>query len=119
MPEAHQSVHDWSAERFLKWSEGIGPETREVVHILLHQKRHQEQNYRRVLALLSNVKKYGNERLNNACGRALLINSPTRSSIESILKQGLDKVAIETDEMAQEELALDTHENVRGEDYYH
>ncbi|MEG7521967.1 MAG: IS21 family transposase, partial [Chromatiales bacterium] len=64
-------------------------------------------------------KKYGKERLNNACGRALLINSPTRSSIESILKQGLDKVAIETDVMTQEELALDTHENVRGADYYH
>jgi len=48
----------------------------------------------------------------------LLINSPTRSSIESILKQGLDKVTIETDAMTQEELALDTHENVRGSDYY-
>ena len=40
-------------------------------------------------------------------------------SPEYALKQGLDKVAIETDEMTQEELALDTHENVRGEDYYH
>ncbi len=87
--------------------------------LLLQQKRHPEQNYRRVLALLSNAKKYGNERLNNACGRALLINSPTRSSIESILKQGLDKVVIETDAITQEELALDTHENVRGADYYH
>lgn len=119
MPEAHQSVHDWSDDRFLKWANNIGTETREIVHILLHKKRHPEQNYRAVLALLSNAKKYSNERLNNACGRALLINSPTRSSIESILKQGLDKVAIETDEMTQEELALDTHENVRGEDYYH
>ncbi len=119
MPEAHQSVHDWSDDRFLRWANNIGTETREIVHILLHKKRHPEQNYRAVLALLSNAKKYSNERLNNACGRALLINSPTRSSIESILKQGLDKVTIEADEMTQEELALDTHENVRGEDYYH
>jgi transposase len=119
MPEAHQSVHDWSDERFLKWANSIGSQTREVVSILLHQKRHPEQNYRSVLALLSNAKKYDHERLNNACGRASLINSPTRSSIESILKQGLDKIALETDEMTQEELALDTHENVRGEDYYH
>jgi len=119
MPEAHQTVHDWSDDRFLRWANNIGTETREIVSILLHKKRHPEQNYRAVLALLSNAKKYSNERLNNACGRALLINSPTRSSIESILKQGLDKVTIETDEMTQEELALDTHENVRGEDYYH
>ncbi len=119
MPEAHKSVHDWSPERFLKWADNIGSETHKVVSILLQKKRHPEQNYRAVLALLSNAKKYSNERLNNACGRALLINSPTRSSIESILKQGLDKVVIETDEIMQEGLALDTHENVRGEDYYH
>jgi len=119
MPDTHQTVHDWSEDRFLKWANNIGTQTRDVVSVLLHKKRHPEQNYRAVLALLSNAKQYSNERLNNACGRALLINSPTRSSIESILKQGLDKVTIETDEMTQEEPVLDTHENVRGEDYYH
>ncbi|MBL4575586.1 MAG: IS21 family transposase, partial [Opitutaceae bacterium] len=78
-----------------------------------------EQSYRRILALLSNAKKYGRERLNAACGRALLINSPTRSSVESILKQGLDKVAFESPHQVQEGMSLDHHENVRGEDYYH
>ena len=74
----------------------------------------------RVLALLSNAKKYGRERLNSACGRALLIGSPTRSSVESILKQGLDQVPVESSgEAVQDELSLDHHENVRGEDYYH
>lgn len=91
-----------------------------MVSYLLQEKRHREQSYRRILALLSNAKKYGRERLNKACGRALLINSPTRSSVESILKQGLDQVAVEpTDNTVQEELFLDQHENVRGEDYYH
>ena len=71
-----------------------------------------------MLALLSNAKKYGRERLNKACGRALLIGSPTRSSVESILKQRLDRVAIEAPAV-QEELSLDDHENVRGEEYYH
>ncbi len=60
------------------------------------------------------------ERLNNACGRALSINSPTRSSVESILKQGLDLVPLEQQGITtQEELCLDAHENLRGEDYYH
>jgi len=91
-----------------------------VVNHLLQEKRHQEQSYRRILALLSNAKKYGRERLNNACGRALLINSPTRSSVESILKQGLDQVVLEPhSNTIQEELSLDHHENVRGEAYYH
>ena len=120
MPHAHRAMHDWSPERFLSWAGDIGAETREVVSCLLQEKRHIEQSYRRVLALLGNAKKYGRDRLNRACGRALLIGSPTRSSVESILKQGLDQVAVETTRNAvQEELSLDHHENVRGEDYYH
>ncbi len=120
MPRSHQALHDWSPERFLRWAADIGPETREVVKYLLQEKRHKEQSYRRCLALLGNAKKYGRDRLNKACGRALLINSPTRSSVESILKQGLDQVDLETQpNTVQEELSLDTHENIRGEDYYH
>ena len=119
MPSSHRAMHDWSPERFLKWANDIGPQTREVVNHLLQEKRHSEQSYRRILALLSNAKKYGRDRLNNACGRALLINSPTRSSVESILKQGLDQVIIESPTGGiQEELNLDNHENLRGEDYY-
>ena len=120
MPHAHQAMHGWSSERFLNWAGDIGAETREVVSYVLQEKRHIEQSYRRVLALLSNAKKYGRERLNKACARALLIGSPTRSSVESILKQGLDQVAVETPRNAvQEELSLDDHENIRGEEYYH
>ena len=120
MPQAHQAMQGWSPERFLSWAGDIGAETREVVRCILQEKRHVEQSYRRVLALLGNAKEYGRERLNKACGRALLIGSPTRSSVESILKQGLDHIAVETPHNAvQEELSLDHHENVRGEDYYH
>src|SRR5690606_25621462 len=83
MPQAHRAMNEWSPERFLRWANDIGRETGQVVQLLLQEKRHQEQSYRRILALLSNAKKYGRERLNSACGRALLINSPTRSSVES------------------------------------
>ena len=120
MPHSHRAMSEWSPERFLRWAGDIGSETREVVNHVLQEKRHKEQSYRRVLALLSNAKKYGRQRLNQACARALVINSPTRSSVESILKQGLDQVAVEVPHAAvQEELCLDDHENVRGEDYYH
>lgn len=120
MPRAHRSMQEWSSERFLRWAGEIGEETRQVVNHVLQEKRHKEQSYRRTLALLGNAKKYGRDRLNKACGRALLINSPTRSSVESILKQGLDRIEVDTPpDAVQEELCLDHHENVRGEDYYH
>jgi predicted component of type VI protein secretion system len=111
---------EWSPERFLQWAGEIGKETHLVVGHLLQEKRHPEQTYRRILALLGNAKKYGRERLNRACARSLAINSPTRSSVESILKQGLDQVPLEIPQnTVQNELNLDHHENVRGEDYYH
>lgn len=120
MPPSHRALQEWSPERFLRWATDIGPQTHQVVSLLLAKKRHREQNYRSILGLLSLAKKYDRQRLNNACGRALLINSPTRKSVESILKQGLDQVAVETAEATrQEELNLDHHENVRGQDYYH
>ena len=117
MPESHRHVHEWSAERFIHWATEIGESTRAVVVHLLGEKRHQEQTYRRILALLANSKTYGSERLNNACARALLINSPTRTSVESILKQGLDLHLSITPDAA--EVDLEPHENIRGENYFH
>lgn len=121
MPQAHRAMSDWTPERFLQWAGDIGDATRSVVQHILQERRHPEQSYRRILALLSNAKKYDRARLNAACARALAIHSPTRSSVESILKQGLDRLPIEPihHENAQEELSLDHHENVRGEGYYH
>lgn len=119
MPRPHRAYGDWSPQRFLNWAGEIGPETKALVTAVLQEKRHIEQSYRRVLALLSNAKTYGRERLNAACGRALLIGSPTRTSVESILKNGLDQVPLESSTPTQDELALDGHENVRGADYFH
>jgi len=116
MPGNHRAMHDWSAVRFINWANEIGPETRTVVDAMLQQRRYVEQNYRAVLGLLSLGKRYTESRLNAACARALLINAPTRTSVASILKNGLDQLV---DVDGQEELNLEPHENIRGEDYYH
>ena len=119
-PKAHQAMAEWTPKRFLSWAASIGVETRTVVEHILQEKRYPEQSYRRILALLSNAKRYSPERLNRACGRALMINSPTRTSIESILKQGLDRSDTAEQTMTlQAELELDDHDNIRGSTYYH
>jgi hypothetical protein len=53
--------------------------------------------------------------LEAACNRALRVRARSYRHVESILKHGLDRVAL-ADEPTT--LAL-THENVRGRDYYH
>ena len=121
MPESHRAISEWSSERFISWAQGIGPSTTSVVTTLLYKKRHPEQNYRSVLALLSLAKKYDRQRLENACARAVDINSPTRTSVESILKNGLDKLNSSKTKQSvkQAEPSLNQHENIRGDKYYH
>lgn len=119
-PIAHQAMAEWSAERLLGSASSIGEETRKVVEHILLEKRYPVQSYRRIQALLLNATKYSPERLNRACGQALLINSPTRTSVESILRLGIDQLTAKDRSINQlEDLELEEHENIRGSTYYH
>ena len=90
-----------------------------MVQWLLTSGPHPEHGYRRCLGVLNLARRYGKPRLEAACVRALMINSPTYRSVTSILKQGVDQQsasALETEPTAQQTLPL--HDNVRGADYY-
>jgi len=63
-------------------------------------------------------KKYGDARLEAACARALGVRARSYRHVESILSNGLDRVAAREDAETPAQLTL-THENVRGRDYYH
>jgi hypothetical protein len=60
-------------------------------------------------------KLYGEERLEAACARAMTIGAASYRSIESILKQGLDRQPLP--DRSQPRPALQ-HANVRGAEYY-
>ena len=89
MPQAHRYQADWTLERFEKWSSDIGPSTRHIVNIQLNKKRHPEQSFRSVMALLALAKQYDRVRLEQACTQAIEIGSPNRTSVQSILKLSL------------------------------
>jgi len=117
MPVAHRAHLEWTPGRLLNWGASIGPGTEAIVRHLLTNRPHPEMGYRACLGLLALARKYGRERLEAACQRALVVGSPTRRSVLSILKSGLDRqasVPIELTEWQSPE-----HENVRGPDYYH
>jgi transposase len=117
MPHHHRAMSEWSSERFLKWAGDIGPDVQQLVDHLLHRKKHEEQNYRTVLGLLSLSKQYGRDRLDKACHKAIALKSYSPTSVKSILKNGLDRIPDEAPE--QDDLFLDDHENLRGGSYYH
>jgi hypothetical protein len=61
------------------------------------------------------AKKVGNERLNNACKRALTFNTYHYMAVQNILIKGLDKLE---DESGGDLFNMPKHDNIRGEDYY-
>lgn len=115
MPASHRAHLEWTPGRFLTWAVGIGPSTRDLVRHLLENRPHPEMGYRSCLGLLSLAKRYGEARLEAACQRALLLGAPSRLSVVSILKQGLD--AQPPPDTAQVTAPL-VHENLRGAAYY-
>lgn len=114
LPQSHRAHLEWTPGRFLNWAIEIGPHTQDLVRHLLESHPHPEQGYRSCLGLLNLERRYGRERLERACHRALSIKSPTRRSVLSILEQGLDRMPL----MEEAPEIVLWHENLRGSDYY-
>jgi len=116
-PDSHRRYAQWTPSRLIGWAEKIGPATAAVVKEVLDRKPHPEQGFRSCLGIIRLSKRYGTERVDLACRRALPIGSLSYRSVVSILKNGLDQQSLPT--MAQEaETVPLCHENVRGAEYY-
>ena len=113
-PRSHREYGKWPPSRVISWAESCGDAVGEVFTTILQSKRHPEMGYRSCMALIRDTKRYTPERVNAACHRALAIGSPTRKSIQMILKRGLDRVPV------AEPLPCTRvdHDNVRGGVYF-
>jgi hypothetical protein len=58
-------------------------------------------------------KRYGPERVDAACARALLLNARSYKSVAAILQNGKDKAPA-----AAEDTPILFHSNIRGRGYY-
>lgn len=119
MPPEHQAVAGWDANRLLSWAQGIGPHTEACVQHMLNARRHPQQSYRACMGVLQLSKSFGNPRVEAACARALKINAANYRSINSILKNGLDRQDTTANSSSAQSSLPPTHPNVRGSDYFH
>jgi transposase len=115
MPSAHRAHAEWTPSRILAWAGKVGTATRELCEAILADRPHPEQGFRSCLGILRLGKRYGEARLEAACHRAMGVRARSYRHVESILKNGLDRV-VATDPSTSPSL---THENVRGRGYYH
>ena len=114
MPPAHQQYQEWSPQRLTRWAQTFGPYTAELVQALLDSRKHPQQAYRSCLGLLRLGSRYGEQRLEAACCRALPAGICSYKGVKNILDSRLDQV--EREEPAA--VVPQTHENIRGRTYY-
>ena len=114
-PKGHQEHLSWSPERLEVWAgNAIGNSGRRVVSQILEQQLHPERGYRACLGLIRLVREYGAERTERACLKALNADACSYRSVNSILKNGLDRQVLEP----QVFNTVTSHENIRGAEYY-
>ncbi|HEC33594.1 MAG TPA: IS21 family transposase [Chloroflexi bacterium] len=114
MPTAHQKYLEWTPERLVRWAQSIGPHTAQIVQALLDSRKHPQQAYRSCLGLLRMSQRYGEDRLEAACRRALPAGIISYKGVKNILEAKLDQVEPEEPPA----VVPDSHENVRGQSYY-
>jgi transposase len=115
MPSSHRRYADWTPERLRRQAGEIGRNTAALVEIILRERTHPEQGFRACVGIVRLAKTCGRERLEAACGRALEIGARSYSSVNSILKNNLDR---RRPAMPADGPAI-THDNIRGPTYFH
>lgn len=114
MPKAHQRHAGMTPQTLVAQAARVGYHTALLVERLMRDRPHPEQGFRSALGVLSLLRRFGSERLEAACKRALECETVRYKSVQSILASGLDKAP------AHQEAAPPTpnHSNIRGATYY-
>jgi transposase len=113
MPSSHRRYRDWTHERIRRDAASVGPDADALIDVILRSRPHPEQGFRSAIGILGLVNKYGPERVDAACARALLLNARSYKSVAAILRSGNDKAPAAT-----ADAPILFHPNIRGRDYY-
>jgi hypothetical protein len=116
MPEKHKSYTEWNAGRFISWAGSIGINTKTVITAILSFHKIEQQSYRACMGVLKLGDRYGVQRLEAACQKALTYTpNPSYKNIDSILKSGGDQLVAQSTEA---EPMDESHSFIRGAEYY-
>lgn len=119
MPEKHkkyQQTKGWDTDYFLGKSREIGECSSQVMARVLRSKVFTEQTYNACLGLLRLSERFGSDRFEMACKRALTAPRITYGLVNNILTNNLDK---QNEEQMQLFSTIPDHENIRGAKAYH
>lgn len=114
-PKSHREHLEWTPSRMVSWALSVGPNTARLFERILGDQPHPEMGYRGCLGIIRLAKKYSNERTEAAAARALLTGACRYKSVESILRNSLDRQPLD---LPPQLSAPPTHDNIRGAGYF-
>jgi transposase len=117
-PASHRAHLEWTPSRLINWGKTIGPHTAAVVEHVIRSKPHPEQGYRSALGLLRLSDRFGADRLEKACERAITIRSAGYRTVKTMLKQRMEAAPLPEQMSLQDTTAGLGAANVRGRRYY-
>jgi len=117
-PASHRAHLEWTPSRLINWGKTVGPHTAAVVEHVIRSKPHPEQGYRSALGLLRLSDRYGAERLERACERAITLRSASYRTVKTMLKQRMETAPLFDQIQSPDPTAELGAVNVRGRRYY-
>ena len=111
MPKAHQKHVGWTPSRLIEEAQQTGPYTGQLVEAILAARRHPEMGYRSCLGIVRLAKAYPAERMEAAAQRALRARAYNFRSMDSILKNQLDRLPLPGPPLAPPAVE---HDNIRA-----
>jgi transposase len=113
MPSSHRRYRDWTHERLRREAAATGDDTAALIEVVLRSRPHPEQGFRSCIGILGLRKRYGAERVDAACARALALGTRSYGSVLAILKNARQAKTADAEQPSL------FHENIRGPGYYH
>ncbi len=113
MPSSHRRYRNWTHERIQREAIATGDDTAALIEIVRRSRPHPEQGFRSCIGILGLRGRYGAERVDAACAKALALGTRSYASVAAILKNGQQDRPAHTDQPSL------LHENIRGPGYYH
>lgn len=114
-PKAHQRYLGRTPSRLMEEAQQVGPATGQLVEAILAARRHPEMGYRSCLGILRLAKAYPVERMEAAAQRCLRARAYNFQSMDSILKNQLDRVPLPGTSSLRPAVE---HDNIRGAGYF-
>ena len=119
MPNTHQYINEkMNPERLRSWAKNIGEYSSVFVEDAFAEVEHNPQAYRKISAVLSLAKLYGNTELELALMYATQMRTITTKSIKSILDKKLYLIKSANNIPRERKSLFNNHTNIRGADEY-